>query len=251
MRGCATIRLILVSDGSAEKALRGAFFEERMMPIDFEPVDYGSEQIPYDDAVVEGRNLVSSMKERQFELGRIAAQVESKYEDKTLEHLAEAIGIDYGTLKSYRTTYVAWKDQPARPVSFSVAKTLNPHPRRAEIIQEKPDMSVKEAEEIMRELKKQPSAGGKRKKRRSGDEIGQIIGTLDNFLSEESELTGAIIDICDDSDADPHHREDIVEALAKASLRINTLIESIFHTSRSNTVAPEPEAEVDASEGAI
>jgi hypothetical protein len=42
----------------------------------------------YYEAVVEGRKLVSLLKDRQFELGRIAAQLEPKYGDETLGRFA-------------------------------------------------------------------------------------------------------------------------------------------------------------------
>jgi hypothetical protein len=104
--------------------------------------DNADKKIPYDDAVEKGRTIVSSMKNMQFELGQIADQLEPKYREETLKRYAEEIGIDYGTLKSYRTTHKAWKDAPVRP-PFSVAKALNRHPRRADIIQENPDITVK------------------------------------------------------------------------------------------------------------
>ena len=84
--------------------------------------DDGDEKIPYDEAVVNGRNLVSSMKDIQFELGQIASKLEPKYGDETLGRYAEEIGIEFGTLKSYRATYRKWKNEPVRPKSFSVAK---------------------------------------------------------------------------------------------------------------------------------
>jgi hypothetical protein len=72
--------------------------------------DNADKKIPYDDAVEKGRTIVSSMKNMQFEFGQIADQLEPKYREETLKRYAEEIGIDYGTLKSYRTTHKAWKD---------------------------------------------------------------------------------------------------------------------------------------------
>ena len=222
------------------------------MPIDFGPDEDGNEQIPYDDAVVEGRKLVSSMKDNQFELGRIAGRVEPKYGEQTLERLAEEIGIDYGTLKSYRTADRAWQDIPVRPKSFSVAKALNRHPNRADIIQEKPDMSVKEAENVMREWKKERRAVEKGKTLRSDYGLHRntkkVVREVNWFLSENGELMGMILEIRDhpDPDKDPRYMEEIVEALAKASLRINTLIESVYHRSKQDTVLDPSKDEVEA-----
>ena len=177
------------------------------MPILKEDEDDYEDQIPYDKAVEEGRNLVSAMKDSQFELGRIADRLEAKYEEHTLERFAEEIGIDHGTLKSYRTTYRAWKDKPARPAGFSVAKALNRHPNRADIIQETPTLSVKEAEKKMLEWKKEHSTGGKRKTLSTDNAIyrskTRIIREIKDFLSDTSDLTGMIWEITDLPDTDP------------------------------------------------
>ena len=161
--------------------------------------------IPYDDAVETGRNLIRAMKDSQFDLGRVADKLEPKYGDETLQHYAEDIGIDYGTLKSYRTTYKAWKDEPVRPRSFSVAKVLNRHPDKADIIQETPELSVKEAEEKMQEWKNERGADGKRRKPSPSKTPSrlEIVREIDAFLSEFSDLTGMIWEITDDPDIDP------------------------------------------------
>jgi hypothetical protein len=193
------------------------------MAIDFEQDEDGREKIPYDEAVIEGQKLVSAMtKDYQFELGRIADKLEPKYREQTLERYAEEIGIDHGTLKSYRTTYKAWKDMPARPSAFSVAKALNSYPNRADIIQETHDITVKEAEKKMLEWKKER---GTSKTRRKPSKI-RIIQKIKEFLSETSELTGMIWEITDPDlpNIDPSDLEEIVEALREASLRINRMM---------------------------
>jgi hypothetical protein len=212
------------------------------MAINLLKDDY--EVFPYDEAVVEGRNLVSSMKDSQFELGRIADKLEPKYEERTLERFAEEIGIDHGTLKSYRTTYRAWKDQPARPPGYSVAKALNRHPNRADIIQETPELTVLEAEKKMLEWKKEHSAEKGRKPptdnavRRSKI---RIIREIKDFLSDTSELTGMIWEITDRPSIDPSELEAIKEALREASLRIDMMIKA-FPKSEPDTVKDEAEA---------
>jgi hypothetical protein len=67
-------------------------FEERKMIIDFQQGDQNEDSIPFDDAAVEtGRNFVSSMKDSQFGLGRMAAHLEPKYGDNTLERDAKIL----------------------------------------------------------------------------------------------------------------------------------------------------------------
>jgi hypothetical protein len=181
------------------------------------------------------------MKESQFQLGRIAHQLESKYGDKTLERFAGDIGIDDGTLKSYRTTYKAWKDLPVRPKSYSVARVLNRHPDRAEIIQDNPDITVKEAEEKVREWKAQHRVSEKGKTRQLPDQVQvvthfapeiwsemAIVSELNDFLSNHSEITEMILEHYDQSQAKLSYMEDIVEALEKLSFRITTIIEGMF-----------------------
>jgi hypothetical protein len=219
------------------------------MAITFLKDDDGDKQIPYDEAVVEGRNLVSSMKDIQFELGRIADKLEPKYEERTLERYAEEIKIDHGTLKSYRTTYRAWKDMPARPAGFSVAKALNRHPNRADIIQETPELSVKEAGKKMQEWKKEHSTGGKRRTLSTDNAIyrskTRILRQIKDFLSETSDLRGMIWEITDLPNIDSSYLEEIVEALREASLRINTMIEIAFHKSKTDIVLDQSKDEAD------
>jgi hypothetical protein len=203
------------------------------MAIDFEQEEDGREKIPYDEAVEEARNIVSSMmKDHQMELGRIASRLEPKYGDQTLEHFAKEIKIDYGTLKSCRTAYNAWKDIPVRPKSFSVAKVLNRHPNRADIIQETPDITVAEAEKKMLEWKKERGAS---RTRRAPSKI-RIIQKINELLSETSDLTGMIWEITDIPDIDPSDLEDIKEALREAIFRINRMIEIAFPKSEPDIV---------------
>jgi hypothetical protein len=217
------------------------------MEINFLKDDSEDTQIPYDEAVEEGRNLVSMMKENQFELGRIANQIEPKYGEETLGLFAEEIGIDYGTLKSYRTTYRAWKDMPARPAGFSVAKALNQHPNRADIIHETPELTVKEAVEKMKQWKAESSASEKGKKLPSDygvhRNMKQIVSALDDFLSDKSVLTKMILEIRDHPNTDARYFQDIIEALGNLSLRIHTLTEIPFFKPESDTVKEEAEAD--------
>ena len=214
------------------------------MEINLVNNDYGDEQIPYDEAVVSGRNLVLAMKDSQFELGRIAAQLEPKYGDETLGRFAEEIGIDRGTLKSYRTTYIKWKTEPVRPRSYSVARALNPHPRKADIIQETPELTVKEADKKVEQWRAESSAGKERKpsKRRKPNKQ-LILQEINGFLSDKNEITGMIWELTDDlADTDPSDLEDIVEALRAASVRIDIMIRA-FPRPQSDAASEESEEE--------
>jgi hypothetical protein len=203
--------------------------------------DHGDEQIPYDEAVVRGRNFVLAMKDSQFELGQLADRLEPKYGDENLGRYAEEIGIDHGTLKSYRATYRAWKDEPVCP-SYSVARALNPHPRKADIIQETPELTVKEAEAKVEQWRTESSAAKERKpsKRRKPNKL-LILQEINDFLSHTNELTAMIWEFTDDPPhVDPSDQEDIVEALRAASDRIDTTIRA-FPRPQSDTALEESE----------
>jgi hypothetical protein len=229
---------------------------EEALPVDIAFVpDDPKDQIPYDEAVEQGRRLVLVMKDSQFELGKIADRLEPKYGDSTLQRFAEDIGIDYGTLKSYRTTQKAWKDQPARPKGFSVAKALNPHPRKAEVIQEKPDISVKEAEkevQTWKEERRTEKKNGATEAPRSDHAIhmttGKIVTEIDNFLAEGSKLTAMILELIDDLEPRSSHGANVIKALENASERIQTLSEIISDAIKPDTVMDQAEADLDEAE---
>jgi hypothetical protein len=203
----------------------------RVEPIPAKPLqgDNVDKKIPFDEMIEKGRNLISSVEKSQFELGLLADKVEPKYGDQTLKHAAEELKIDYGTLKSYRTFYKKWKDAPVRP-PFSVAKALNQHPNRADIIQENPDITVTEAVEKMREWK-QSRADEKGKMDQSDDVIEknkkQIVRTILDFLSDRSVLRRMILEINSQPDIDSSYMEEIREALGIMCERVFTLIEDV------------------------
>ncbi len=72
------------------------------------------------------------------------------------EHHTEfAIGVDYNTLKGYRTVWRRWKDSPIKPRNFSVAKALVSYKERDWYIQEWPDATEREAREDVKRWKKE------------------------------------------------------------------------------------------------
>jgi hypothetical protein len=65
---------------------------------------------------------------------------------------AAEIGIAAFTLKRRLSVYRAWKgiEAPA-PLSFAVLQELQDHPDRAEIVMEKPNLTKREARDIVRQ----------------------------------------------------------------------------------------------------
>ncbi len=114
------------------------------------PIEQYEDEIDYDEAVRRGRVIMHEMRDYQLELGELAHQLEPRYGDETLAQFAADIGVDYETLKTYSTTYRAWRNEPGHRPSFSVMRTLNRHPHKYQIYQESPTTSVQDAkEEIM------------------------------------------------------------------------------------------------------
>jgi hypothetical protein len=151
-----------------------------------------AESINYDDAVKRGRVIALKLRDYQLELGELADQLEPRYGDETLAQFAADIGVDYETLKTYRTTYRSWRDQPGRPASFSVARALNRHPNKYEVYQENPTMSVQDAKQTMLALREDRRADKLRKRWASINAMHRrktmIVREVNKFLSPRSDV---------------------------------------------------------------
>jgi hypothetical protein len=140
---------------------------------------------------------------------------------------------------------------------------LNRHPKKAEIIRERPGITVREAEDEMDSWKGQRLVGEKKKANQLPDQvrgstlwsskkiahkINSFLSEANDFLLEDGELTGMILETSDHPDMDSDS-EDIVEALAKASLRVNTMIECIykFRSAAAATVEDEDDDKDEAA----
>jgi hypothetical protein len=109
-----------------------------------------TDTIPWDDAVREGKAIMTQLNQAQLRLGELADKVvHPKYGDRTFAEYAKKLGIDKNTLGHYRTTYRAWKNilpPGAKSPPYKVLEVLASHPARAEIIQEEPTISKRRAE---------------------------------------------------------------------------------------------------------
>jgi hypothetical protein len=129
------------------------------------PAAGNNSRIPYDEAVAEDRDIIANIEKmdgeqrrHQMRLGYLADRVETKYRDHTVAKFAQAIGVGACTLKRYLSVYRAWdgmgKEAPG-PVSYAVLRALQDQPDREAIVKEKPKITKSEAQEIMRERKRQ------------------------------------------------------------------------------------------------
>jgi hypothetical protein len=106
--------------------------------------------IKYEAAVSEGKEILARSKRDQLRLGELAANVETKYGDRTLANFAKELGISPCTLERHRSAYLAWQKPAARPVSYAVMPALQDHPNRYDIVVENPKLTEAEARKLMR-----------------------------------------------------------------------------------------------------
>jgi hypothetical protein len=108
-------------------------------------------RIKFDIAVKEGKQIMTLVrtKQDQWRLGELADRIEPKYGDQTLQKFAGAINCEYVLLKDYRTTFQAWPEKAGRP-AFQIARALNPHPQRFRIVNNEPNLTLRQARHKMK-----------------------------------------------------------------------------------------------------
>jgi hypothetical protein len=119
-----------------------------------------SDTINFDDAVAEGKAIITKIEEAergQLRLGELADQLETQYGDRTLAKYAEALDIAPCTLKRYRDVYRAWKGKISAPgrVSYAVLRELAPNasdPECQEAIRDNLNMTKRAALDLKRKL---------------------------------------------------------------------------------------------------
>jgi transposase-like protein len=110
--------------------------------------------IKYDAAVAEGKRLVKVLDSNTMQLGELADRVKAAYGKGKLAQFARDIGINAATLSRWRSVYRKWKGIEApEPISATVLKTIQDHPKRAEIIKANPNLTVREARTHMRDYR--------------------------------------------------------------------------------------------------
>ena len=176
----------------------------------------------------------------------MADKLEPKYGEETLFQFAADIGIDYETLKTYRTTYRAWKDEPESHTSFSIARVLNRHPYKYQVWKEIKDTEyepVQGAKTKIQEWREERGADKRSKKGMSVNAIHKrktiIIRELNAFLGPRSDVRRMILEIKARDSTDFYYIDEIVDALLKAAERIKATIEDLnIIVQRKRTDAP-------------
>jgi hypothetical protein len=112
-----------------------------------------NQETEYEAAVEEGKAVVAAISGKQWALGDLADTIETKYGENRLEQFAKDIDFDgaVSTLERYRDVCRAFPEGRGRPRYFASAQILATHPKRWEIVEHNPDISVREAREITRQ----------------------------------------------------------------------------------------------------
>jgi hypothetical protein len=124
-------------------------------------VAQSANSINYDVAVREGKRILAEMERRWWRLCEIADSLEPRYGERTVERFAEDIGVIPCTFVRRMSVYQAWKSAPGPkcyPPCFAVARELQSHPDRFEIIRKNPDITKRKASEFARQWREQEQA---------------------------------------------------------------------------------------------
>jgi hypothetical protein len=198
-----------------------------------------TDTIPYDDAVSEGKKIIADAERGQWRLGELADKVETKYDDQTLAKFADAIAVTPCVLARYRDVYRAWKDiyAPGREsVSYSVLRELATHPDRKQIILDNPDLTKREAQEIMR--KHEGAANEKKEQEREDEWLRDNRRWFKDLVALANEATRAadVVDQCT-----PEQLDNLLQAIDPGLLEeVSEPVEESAPIERSEATAQEP-----------
>lgn len=85
--------------------------------------------------VTSGREVMARLSACKWELGDLALAVATRYGEASLSRYAAEIGVDPGTLMSYRTVAAAYPEKSRRPEnSWSAHQALAAQPDRADLL---------------------------------------------------------------------------------------------------------------------
>jgi hypothetical protein len=113
--------------------------------------------------VKQGKALIEEQVNVNWKLGELASTIDKEYGQNKLKEFADEIGVSASSLKDCRTTYIAWPQKAGRP-AFSIARALNPHPFRFDVLAKNPNITQAEAKAKVQEYWEK-NAKQKQKKR--------------------------------------------------------------------------------------
>jgi hypothetical protein len=148
--------------------------------------------VAYKTLVEEGKAASLKLGQVNWILGELASKVEKRYGEASLQRYAEDIEVKYSTLKDCRTTYLRWPRLASRP-AFSIARVLNSHPERLEIVQEQPFITKRQAELKVRQYKQERKNKAKSNGKTGENpdpvsEVSSFVLLIDGLLAKGSDL---------------------------------------------------------------
>ena len=124
-----------------------------------------SNEPKYEYLVEEGKRAVVGISNKLWELGDLAHKVEKFYGENILGQFANDINFPGSakTLKRYRDVCRAFPENAGRPAFLTAAQALASHPDRHEIFKQKPNLTQREARQLMHTYSQQISSAENQK----------------------------------------------------------------------------------------
>src|SRR5262249_52542142 len=141
----------------------------------------GTGLISYKTLVEEGKAASRKLGEVNWILGELASKVETRYGEARLQQYADDIDVKYAWLKDCRTTYLRWPKIASRPALFSIARVLNSHPDRLEIVQRHPHITKEQARLKVQQYKQEKNRQGK--SNGEADKNPGLVSKVSSFVS--------------------------------------------------------------------
>jgi hypothetical protein len=203
--------------------------------------------ISWDEAVEEGKRLIKDLETNQMRIGEIADRLEPKYGESTLARYAQIMETNVNTLQNYRSVYRTWHEDPKVKSfpKFSVAKALVKHPERAKIVEERPDITEREAKEETKKLKGEQARYEQYTKQAMHVLTKRIVTRLNAFLDEKSGINQMLDDVNILNTLDMEYVDKIIFALNRANERVVGALKRL--NVKIDTYQKPPEASMDES----
>jgi hypothetical protein len=131
------------------------------------------DEAEYLAAVKEGKAICATVSGKQWALGDLTAQVAKAYGENRLEQFAVDINFDgeTSTLSRYRSVCLAFPKTGGRPRFFASAQILQGRDDRFQIVTANPNISVREARELMREEQGTPTQAEQSAENKDDDNV--------------------------------------------------------------------------------
>jgi hypothetical protein len=216
--------------------------------------------ITWDEAVEEGKQLLKNIEASQMRFDEIADRLVSKYGEGTLAQYAEELEININTMQNWRSVYRAWhEDSNAKSIpKFSVAKALVGHPDRAKIVEERPNITEREAREEAKRFKAEKGTYETYSDQATHKLTKSIVTRLDSFLNKKSSLDEKLDQLSILNMLDMEHAEKIIFALNRANervvgalLRLNVKMEPYQKPTDTNTETSTEDVSEKFMEGSV